>query len=214
MNRNLSDCAAMACLPTAAVATAALPLEIENSNNITLANFHIYRVISTYQPFPWAVKVSNSKNIRFRNVHCYSNSKVSFDAAIFDQTHNLEIRQREFAWLTLSGNAPVSRPASTAKVEKLAGGFYNISGGAVAPNGDFYIADTGNNVIRRVNAAGMISTVVGIGIGGFGGDNGPGRDALLNRPSAVAFDDSGAMWIADTYNQRVRRVAGFLGLQQ
>jgi hypothetical protein len=87
-------------------------------------------------------------------------------------------------------------------------------GVTVAPNGDFYIADTGNNVIRRVNANGVISTVVGIGIGGFGGDNGPGRDALLNRPSAVVFDDSGAMWIADTYNQRVRRVAGFLGLQQ
>jgi sugar lactone lactonase YvrE len=120
---------------------AALPLEIENSNNITLANFHIYRVISTYQPFPWAVKVSNSKNIRFRNVHCYSNSKVSFDAAIFDQTHDREIRQREFAWLTMSGNAPASRPASAAKVEKLAGGFYNISGGAVAPDGDFYFVD-------------------------------------------------------------------------
>lgn len=84
----------------------------------------------------------------------------------------------------------------------------------IAPNGDFYIADTGNNVVRRVNAAGVISTVVGLGVGGFGGDNGPARDALLNRPSAIAFDDSGAMWIADTYNQRVRRVAGFLGLQQ
>jgi hypothetical protein len=87
-------------------------------------------------------------------------------------------------------------------------------GVTIAPNGDFYIADTGNNVVRRVNGAGVISTVVGIGIAGFGGDTGPGGDALLNRPSAIAFDDSGAMWIADTSNHRVRRVAGFLGLQQ
>ena len=71
----------------------ALPLEIDRSSDITVANFHIYRVISSYQPFPYAIKVSNSKNIRFRNIHCYSNSKVAFDAAVFDQTHGVEIRQ-------------------------------------------------------------------------------------------------------------------------
>ncbi len=112
------------------------------------SNFHIYRVISSFQPFPYAIKVSNSKNIRFRNIHCYSNSKVSFDAAVYDQTHNVEVRQREFAWLTVTGEPPRPRPktvspvlASSARVEKLAGGFYNISGGAVAPSGDFYFVD-------------------------------------------------------------------------
>jgi sugar lactone lactonase YvrE len=138
----------------------ALPLEIDASNNITVANFHIYRVISTFQPFPWAIKISNSRNIRFRNVHCYSNSKVSFDSAVFDQTHNIEIRQREFAWLTVSGNAPPARPrpasvvlATGAKVEKLAGGFYNISGGAVDPAGDFYFVDAHWQRIYRWSAA-------------------------------------------------------------
>src|ERR1017187_346013 len=126
----------------------ALPLEIDGSSNITLANFHIYRVISTFQPFPWAIKVSNSRNIRLRNIHCYSNSKVSFDAAVYDQTHNVEIRQREFAWLTISGDAPRAHPkpaspilAAGARVEKLAGGFYNISGGAADPAGDFFLVD-------------------------------------------------------------------------
>jgi hypothetical protein len=108
---------------------AALPLEIDGSSNITIANFHVYRVISTYQPFPSAARVSNSKNIRFRNVHCYSNSKVSFDNSIYDETHKVEVRQREFAWLTLSGNAPAARTVPARKVEKLAGGFYNVSGG-------------------------------------------------------------------------------------
>src|ERR1017187_6085022 len=119
----------------------ALPLEIAGSSNITVANFHIYRVISTFQPFPWAIEISNSKNIRFRNIHCYSNSKVSFDDAVYDRTHNVEIRQREFASLTVSGNAPAAHPkaastsrAAGAQVQKLAGGFYNISGGAVDPS--------------------------------------------------------------------------------
>ncbi len=127
----------------------ALPLEIDSSHDITLANFHIYRVISTYQPFPWAVKVSNSRDIRFRNLHCYSNSKVSFDSAVFDQTHNVEIRQREFAWLDLTGRAPKPKSAARsspvvapgAKMEKLAGGFYNVSGGAAHPRGDFFFVD-------------------------------------------------------------------------
>jgi len=145
----------------------ALPLEIDGSSNITLANFHIYRVISTFQPFPWAIKVSNSRNIRLRNVHCYSNSKVSFDAAVYDQTHGVEVRQREFAWLTISGNAPPPRPktvsavlAAGAKVEKLAGGFYNISGGASDPAGDFYFVDAKWQRIYRWSAAArLLSTV-------------------------------------------------------
>ncbi len=145
----------------------ALPLEIDSSSNITVANFHIYRVISSFQPFPWAIKVVNSKDIRFRNIHCYSNSKVSFDAAVYDQTHNVEIRQREFAWLTISGNPP--KPAAKkatpvvaagAKVERLAGGFFNISGGAVHPSGDLFFVDAKWHRIYRWSAAARrLSTV-------------------------------------------------------
>jgi len=120
----------------------ALPLEITDSRNITIANLHMYRVISSYQPFPWAVRIADSNNIHLRNVHCWSNSKASFDDAVYDRTHKVEIRQREFAWLDLSGAAPAKRPATAApRVEKLAGGFFNISGGAVSPSGDFYFVD-------------------------------------------------------------------------
>jgi len=124
-----------------------LPMEIDSSHDIEVANFHIYRVISSFQPFLWAIKVSNSSDIRLRNVHCYSNSKVSYDSAVYDQTHNVEVRQREFAWLDLSGRAPQPKVARSpivargATVEKLAGGFYNISGGAPGPQGDFYFVD-------------------------------------------------------------------------
>jgi len=138
----------------------ALPIEIESSHDITFANFHSYRVISSFQPFPWAVKVSSSRDIRFRNFHCDSNSKVSFDSAIYDQSHDVDLRQHEFAWLNLSGQ--VSRPktvkpllvaARGAKLEKLAGGFFNISGGAVGPNGDFYFVDAHWQRIYRWDVA-------------------------------------------------------------
>jgi len=157
----------------------ALPLEIDGSSNITIANFHIYRVISSFQPFPWAIKVSRSKNIRFRNIHCYSNSKVSFDDAVFDQTHNVEIRQHEFAWLNLSGNASAMRPVGP-RVEKLAGGFFNISGGAAAPNGDFYFVDAHWQRIYRWSVADRQLSVV--------------RDNPLE-PVNLAFDRAGNLMV-------------------
>jgi hypothetical protein len=120
----------------------------------------MYRVISMFQPFPWAVKVSSSRNIRFRNLHSYSNSKVSFDATVYDQTHGIEIRQREFAWLDVSGNAPVARPKTAsavllpgAQVERLAGGFFNVSGGAVDSSGDFYFVDAWQRIYRWADAS-------------------------------------------------------------
>ncbi|HVU09123.1 MAG TPA: glycosyl hydrolase family 28-related protein [Verrucomicrobiae bacterium] len=137
-----------------------LPIQIDSSRDICFANFHSYRVISSYQPFPYAVKISNSRDIRFRNFHCDSNSKVSFDSSIYDQTHNAEIHDHEFASLDISGNPPRPKPASTspvvapgAKVEKLAGGFFNISGGAVDSRGDFYFVDSRPQKIYRWDSA-------------------------------------------------------------
>jgi len=138
----------------------ALPLDIRDSSNITFANLHMYRVVSAYQPFPYAITVTNSSNIRFRNVHCYSDSKVSFDTTIYDQTHNAGLRQREFSWLTISGDAPQIHPkepspvlAEGAKVEKVASGFFNISGGAVDSSGSVYFVDAKWQTIYRWSAA-------------------------------------------------------------
>ncbi len=134
----------------------ALPLLIEGSSNLQFANTFFYRVISCFVPFPHAVKVSNSSNVRFRNVHCYSNSKVSFDSTIFDATANVEIRDSEFAVLDITGG-PASAPpkaespvlAQGAKVEKLADGFLNIAGAAVDSEGNVYFADARENRIYR-----------------------------------------------------------------
>ena len=81
-----------------------------------------------------------------------------------------------------------------------------------APNGDLYVADTGNNVIRRIDHNSIVTTVAGVGIGGFSGDGNDARSAELNRPSGLNLDADGSLWISDTFNERVRRVAGFLSL--
>ncbi|MFN8642952.1 MAG: hypothetical protein U0802_15345 [Candidatus Binatia bacterium] len=79
-----------------------------------------------------------------------------------------------------------------------------------APNGDLYVADTGNNVIRRIDRTGTITTVAGDGEPRFAGDGGAATTCSLRRPSALFLDTPGALWIADTSNHRVRRIAGFL----
>ncbi len=78
----------------------------------------------------------------------------------------------------------------------------------VAPDesGNLYIADTGNHRIRKVDAAGNITTVAGDGTSGFSGDNGPAIAAQLNAPFSVALDESGHLYIADAGNHRIRWV--------
>lgn len=70
-----------------------------------------------------------------------------------------------------------------------------------------YIADTLNHRIRRLDlTTGLITTVVGAGVPGFGGDNGPALTASLNHPTALAVAPDGALYIADSGNHRIRRL--------
>jgi cysteine-rich repeat protein len=80
-------------------------------------------------------------------------------------------------------------------------------GVAVDGAGRLYIAERDNQRIRRVDADGAMTTIAGIGTTGFSGDDGPATAAQLWTPSGVAVDGDGNVYIADTYNQRVRRVA-------
>jgi sugar lactone lactonase YvrE len=79
---------------------------------------------------------------------------------------------------------------------------------AITPNGTLYIADTYNSVVRVVKPDGTIDTFAGNGTPGFSGDAGPARDAELNRPYGVEVSPNGDVYIADTYNQRIRQVSG------
>jgi hypothetical protein len=73
--------------------------------------------------------------------------------------------------------------------------------------GNLYVVDRGNNRIRKVSPAGVITTVAGNGIAGFSGDSGPAIDASLNLPFGVAVDSAGSIYIADRGNNRVRIVS-------
>ena len=77
--------------------------------------------------------------------------------------------------------------------------------------GDIFIADFGNQRIREVNLAGVITTVAGNGTAAYGGDGGPATSAWLSYPEGVAVDAAGDLFIADTDNNRVREVSHATG---
>jgi len=136
----------------------AISLEIANSKNITIANWHAYRVTRNPRPVDTAARIFNSSDIHFRNVHvnaesglgtCDANgcgtylraSKFPAENAIRDMTHHIDVREREFAVLDYPAN-PVAAPQDMGtKVEKLEDGFYSISGGAVDGHGKLYFVD-------------------------------------------------------------------------
>jgi sugar lactone lactonase YvrE len=128
-----------------------------------------------------------------------------------------------------SGNSRIRRvDAATGIITTVAGnGTYGFSGDGDAATsaalrvagvtldaaGNFFIADSGNSRIRRVDAAtGIITTVAGNGTSGFSGDGGAATSARLSNPFAVALDAAGNLFIADNGNSRVRRVDAVTGV--
>lgn len=81
-----------------------------------------------------------------------------------------------------------------------------ILGFAVGPGDILYIAERANNRIRQVSADGIITTIAGTTAAGFSGDGGPGSLAQLNWPGGLALDGAGNLYIADSFNHRVRKL--------
>ena len=77
---------------------------------------------------------------------------------------------------------------------------------AVDSTGAIYVADTLNHRVRRINTNGIVQTIAGTGVPGDGGENIPGVAAALNRPTGLALDTAGNLFIADSGNRRIRRV--------
>jgi sugar lactone lactonase YvrE len=84
--------------------------------------------------------------------------------------------------------------------------FFDYAHPAVDADGNIYIPDKKNNRVRKVSPNGIITTVAGNGVHGFGGNNGPATQAALDYPTSVAFDSAGNLYIADQHNNRLRKV--------
>jgi hypothetical protein len=140
----------------------AVSTEFHNSRNILFANYHSYRVTRSAKPMDTAVRLFNSGDIRFRNVHVNADnsfahcdakgcgtftraSKYPFENAIKDLTRQQEVREREFAMLDVPAPPPVAAAAAAvagpSDIKKLADGFYSIAGGAVDAKGKLYFID-------------------------------------------------------------------------
>ncbi len=72
--------------------------------------------------------------------------------------------------------------------------------------GNLYFTDDGNNRIRKINTSGIITTIVGTGVAGNYGDNGPATNAQLNHATGVVVNDTGAILIADANNHVIRMI--------
>jgi len=84
---------------------------------------------------------------------------------------------------------------------------FNPEGVAVDNAGNIFIADTFNNLIRRVNSSGIISTIAGTGAAGFSGDGGPATSAQIQAPTGMVLDPSRDIIFADQDNQRIRMLS-------
>lgn len=129
-------------------------------------------------------------------------------------TGNHAIRRVEAATGLIATVAGTSSPGSSGDGGAAAAARLSSPRGvAVAANGDFFIADRGNNKIRRVTAAtGIITTYAGTGTAGYSGDGGAATAARLRQPEGVELALNGDLYIADTSNHAVRRVAAATGL--
>jgi serine/threonine protein kinase, bacterial len=85
-----------------------------------------------------------------------------------------------------------------------AASFNSPCGVAVAANGTVYVADTNNNLIRQITPAGVVSTLAGSG--STGSANGTGSAASFNVPFGVAVAANGTVYVADTFNNRIRQI--------
>lgn len=111
---------------------------------------------------------------------------------------------RLFASESATGRVVQISPGGVADSISNAGLWVTPRGLAAGPDGALYIADPGAQRITRVDLDGTVSLAAGTGAQSFYGDGGPGPLAFFDTPSAVAVDAAGAVYVADTANNRVR----------
>jgi len=144
-------------------------------------------------------------------------ASVTLDGAgniyIADSLHN-QIRKVNATSGVISAYAGIGNTGYTGDNGPAVNATFTAPGGvAIDGAGNLFVADTSNNVIRKIDGAnGVISTVAGTGLGGFSGDGQQATAAQLNQPWGVTLDTAGNLYIADTANQRIRVVSASTGI--
>jgi hypothetical protein len=138
--------------------------------------------------YPWGVAADASGNVYIADYGNHKIRKVNSSGII-----------STFAGNGTAGYSGDGGSATSAKLN-------SPMGVTVDASGNVYIADGGNNVIRKINTSGIISTIAGNGTAGFAGDGGSATSAKLYSPRSVAIDASGNIYIADYQNYVIRKV--------
>lgn len=141
----------------------------------------------------------------------FGERRIVSTGVVADATRAVQVHVSSGGISTYAGNgvntyAGDGGPATAASIK-------NPEGVTVAANGDLYICDSDNHVIRKVAVAtGIITTVAGNGNPGYSGNGGPATAAQLKFPEDVAVDGNGDLYIADTQNHVIRKVAAANGI--
>jgi len=109
--------------------------------------------------------------------------------------------------------------AQVSNVTTIAGGYVGDGGPATSAafngpwlyattdsNGNLFVSDSPDSRVRRVNSKGIITTIAGTGIYGYGGDGGPATSAVISYPRGIAVDKAGNVYFSDSANRRVRKI--------
>lgn len=132
--------------------------EIENCQNLHFANTYMYRVSRTARPVEYAIRIRNSDNIIFDNVHIFSQTRVPFDHAVLEEGSGVHVRANNFTRVvvgkSMKKGAPLKLPAAFAggaKLEQLAADFSNATSLTSDDAGRLFFTDAINGKIYRWN---------------------------------------------------------------
>lgn len=140
---------------------------------------------------PWGVSVDSAGNVYVADYYNYTVRKITPSGVV----------------TTLAGLAGQSGSADgTGNAAR----FKYPSGIAVDGAGNVYVADYGNDTIRKISPAGAVTTLAG-SAGQFGSTDGGGGSARFGNPASVALDGAGNVYVADTFNHTIRKITTSFG---
>ncbi len=193
---------------------------VDSAGNIYIADSNNYRVQKIYVATGTRTTVAGWNN----GTKGYSGDNGAATSALLSGPAGIALDRAGNLYIADQGNNCIRKVDTyTGIITTVAGngvaGYSGDNGAATAANlnlpggvavdsaGNIFIADSSNNRIRKVSINGYITTVAGNGIVGYFGDNGNAATASLNHPKSVAVDSLDNLYIADSNNQRIRKVS-------